>query len=276
MIYTAFSVYLLGILFAAMAVYRLWADLVKPRWVNWALLPGTLVSEMAFIFGSLITGGEVRRAKLMGGKEDAGRESRWHKESKADAEPTVETAPKLRFFGPVVAAFVSLLACGAGIVLAHVLLGKPVINQFASDLDTYALTARLKQLPRNTGQFWDQLKYQLDLLRRMAETWRELNWLNWCVPLFVYLATCLAIRLAPVGRPLRATLVAMVAAVGNIALIGLIWKRFYGVMDDIWPLVMYVWASLLFLLAVSLVIRGALGLVHALLEKQGEPKRAAA
>ena len=74
MIYAAFSVYLLGILFTAMGVYRLWAGIVKPGRVNWALLPGTVVAEMAYIFGSLITGGEIRRAKLMdAGKGGPGR-----------------------------------------------------------------------------------------------------------------------------------------------------------------------------------------------------------
>ena len=65
MIYAAFTLWLVLILFAGIGVYRLWTKLVKPAWVNWALLPGTVVSEMAYIFGCLITGGEIRRAKLM-------------------------------------------------------------------------------------------------------------------------------------------------------------------------------------------------------------------
>jgi len=30
-IYAAFSVYLLGVIFAGQGVYRLWADMIKPR-----------------------------------------------------------------------------------------------------------------------------------------------------------------------------------------------------------------------------------------------------
>ncbi len=67
MIYATFSVWLVLTLFAGMGVYRLWTRLVKPTYVHWALLPGTIVSEMAFIFGCLITGGEVKRAKLIEG-----------------------------------------------------------------------------------------------------------------------------------------------------------------------------------------------------------------
>jgi len=271
-IYAALSVYLLGILFAAMGVYRLWAGMVRPRWVNWALLPGTVVSEMAYIFGCLITGGEIRRAKLMGA---GGGGARGGKSAGAsEAEPTTEAEPKLRSVGPIVAALMSILACGAGIVIAHAVLGEPVIEQFAAGGDTPRLTGQLKALPKSTGQLWDQIYCQVDLLHRMAQTWTELNWLNWPVPLFVYLATCLTIRLAPVRRSLRASLAAVVVAAGIIALIGAIWKRFDGLVDDIWPLVMYVWSSLLFLLAVSLVIRGGVGLVRGLFEKEGRPARA--
>ena len=103
-----------------------------------------------------------------------------------------------------------------------------------------------------------------------------MNWLSWRVPLFVYLALCLTIRLAPVRRSLRATLAAVVALAGIIARIGAVWKRFGGLIDDLWPLVMYVWASLLFLLAISLMIRGGLGLVRALIEKGPPEKRPAA
>jgi len=42
-------------------------------------------------------------------------------------------------------------------------------------------------------------------------------------------------------------------------------------MDKLWPLVTYVWASLLMLLAVTLIIRGAVSLVEALLERKASP-----
>ncbi|GAH57198.1 unnamed protein product, partial [marine sediment metagenome] len=164
--------------------------------------------------------------------------------------------------------------CGAGIVIAHALLGEPVIAQFAANGDTFFLAGGLKSLPGGTGEFWGQLKDQLELLHRMAATWLELDWLNWRVPLFVYLATCLTIRLAPVRRSLRATLAAVIVLAGIIALIGAAWARLGGLMERLWPLVMYVWASLLFLLGVSLAIRGGVGLVRALLEKQPSGTRA--
>lgn len=264
MIYLAFSVYLLGILFVGRGIYRLWADLLRPAAVNWALLPGTIVSEMAYIFGCLITGGEVRRARLIdtgGAARGAGAEP---------SEPATEAAPKLRYVGPLVAAFAAVVACGAGIVLVHALLGKPVISTFAYGLDArLGLLALPQRLPASTDAFWDQAHTHVDLLRRMGRTWIELDWLNWRVPLFVYLATCLSVRLAPVRRSLRATLGAVVALAGLIAAVGAVWDRFDRLMEDLWPLVTYLWASLVLLLAVTLIVRGAVSLARALLARPG-------
>ncbi len=264
--------YLLCIVFAAMGVYRLWAEMLRPRWLNWALLPGTVVSEMAYIFGCLITGGEVRRARLMGG---AGRAGRGKARSSPDvAGPTTEAEPNLRVIGPIVSAFMSVSACGAGIVVAHAAVGGPVISKFAPAGEVFVLGQALQSLPGSWAAFWAQLRAQVDLLQRMAATWTQLDWLDWRVPLFVYLATCLTIRLAPARRSLRATLAAVVVAAGMIAVIGQAWKGFGAVMEDLWRLVMYEWALMLFLLAVTLVIRGAFALTRGLLAGQPSPKRA--
>ena len=103
------------------------------------------------------------------------------------------------------------------------------------------------------------------LLRRMCETWGELDWFNWRVPLFVYLSLCLSIQLSPVRRRIRATLAAVIAIAAMIAVTGLIWRRFAHLMQSIWPMLTYVWASLLFLLVLTLVILGVVSLVYILL-----------
>jgi hypothetical protein len=262
-IYAAFSVYLLGVIFAGQGVYRLWADMIKPRRVSWALLPGTVVAEMAYIFGCLITGGEIRRAKLMSGGGGGAAAPRRKASGGEEAEPTTEAAPKFRFLGPMVASFMCIVACGAGIIIARSLLGGPVIDEFAGGSG-----ASLPQaLPGSTAAFWSQIEGHVRLLRRMSATWLEVDWLNWRVPLFVYVSVCLSIRLAPVRRSLRATLSAVVVLAGGIALVGVIWSRFDGLMrNDLWPLVTYTWSLLLFLLAVSLIVRGGVALVRALIE----------
>lgn len=274
MIYAAFSVYLFGILFAGMGIYRLWAGMLKPRWVGWALLPGTVVSEMAYIFGCLITGGEVRRAKLMDGRNGSSRRRSRKSSAEDEAEPTTETAPKFRFIGPVVAAFVCIVACGAGIVIAHTLLGEPVIEEFVRGGGLLRTAALPKSLPKSADVFWGQVEDHVRLLRRMSATWTEVDWLDWRVPVFVYLTVCLSIRLGPVRRSLRSTLVAVVALAGIIALLGVAWERFDDLMKgDLWSLVTYIWSLVMFLLCVTLIIRGAVALALALAEKDTVSRR---
>lgn len=251
MIYATFSVYLVLMLFVGMGVFRLWSGLVKPAYVSWALLPGTVVSEMAYIFGCLITGGEIRRAKLMpdptGGKTGQG------------AEPTTEAAAKLPFVGPLVASLVSMVACAAAIYAAKAYLGEVVLNAFSDNIASGASLP--KALPGSSEAFWDQMQKQVSILHRMCDTWGQVPWSNWHVPVFIYLTACLSIRLAPVQRDGRATLTAVVVLAAGIALAGAVSERCTSLMHDLWPLLTYVWANLLFLLVVSLVLRGVIALV---------------
>jgi hypothetical protein len=258
MVYASFTVWLFLMLFMGMGIFRLWSGLVRPASVSWALLPGTVVSEMAYIFGCLITGGEIRRAKLIpgGGKGGDG-----------GSEPTTEATSALRVIGPLVAALVSIVACAGAVLFVHAFLGEPVMDRFAATLPAARLPNRL---PADLTGFWDQLEAQVSVLRRMFETWRNLEWTNWRVPLFVYLAACLSIRLAPVRRDPRATLGAVVVIAGVIAIIGALSPRFENLMSDVWPLLTYVWANLLFLLVASLVIRGIVALVRILSGKKGK------
>lgn len=255
MIYAAFSVWLFLILFVGIGIYRLWTGLVKPAWVNWTLLPGTVVSEMAYIFGCLITGGTVKHAKLI----DTPGEGK-----KGGGEAKTEASPGLKGFGPVVASLLAIVACGAAILLVHSLLGKPVLDQFNATRGFLESSGVPKELPDSWDAFWAQIGGQVSLLQRTLETWGQVQWSDWHVPLFVYLSICLAIRLAPVGRPVRPTLAAVVLIAVLIGLVGLTWKRFSDLMNDLWPLVNYVWATLLMLLVLTLVLYGVLALIAVL------------
>ncbi len=258
MIYAAFTLWLFLILFAGIGIYRLWSGLVRPAWLQWALLPGTVVSEMAYIFGCLITGGEIRRAKLMPEMKMKSSVAR------KDGEPTTEASEGVKYVGPVVAALTAIVACAGAILIAHALLGEPVIKQFATGDGLLRPAALPKALPTSWDGLWEQVSAQVLLLRRMCETWRDVNWLNWRVPLFIYLSLCLAIQLSPVRRPIRSTLAAVVAITVIIALIGLGWKQFASLMQDIWPLLTYIWASLLALLVVTLLLQGLVALIRTL------------
>ena len=261
MIYIAMTFWLLLILFAGIGVYRLLGQFGRPRWVDWALLPGTIVSEMAYIFGCLITGAEVRHAKLIS-SETSGRGSR-------RAGQATEATPKLKTVGPTIAALVAIVGCMAAIVIVHALLGGPVIGKFiTSDTAAGGKSMLTSVLPTSWEGFWSGLRGQVDLVRRMCETWGLADWMDWRVVLFVYLALCLSIRLAPVSRPVRPTLGAAIVISALIALAGLLSDRFTDLVTDLWPLLTYVWASLLLLLLLVLLTRGVVSLVSVLAGKR--------
>ena len=251
MVYVEFVVWMVLIVFCGIGVYRLWARMVRPSWLAWALLPATIVSEMAYIFGCLITGGEIRRARLLSASEDS------------DSEPTTEAAPRWKVVGPVVAALLAILACGAAIGLADRLLGEPVMKEFRF-ARSLADPADQPAALTSWDAFWLRLDNQLKLLRGMCETFVRLDWLNWRVPLFVYLAACLSVRLAPVRRPVRATLAAVGIMAVAIVLIGAASTRFSELLEMVRPILTYVWGILLVLLAGTLVVWGVVGLVRAL------------
>jgi len=255
LIYAAFTLWLILILFAGVGIYRLWTRMVRPAYVHWALLPGTVVSEMAYIFGCLITGGEIRRAKLI--------EMPTAKAGKGDAEPSTDASPGLKVIGPVLASLLAVVACVAAILVARKALGARVIEQFA--IDNGLFSAGLPQsLPMSWNEFWLQVDDQVILLRHICETYGSREWFDWRGVLFVYLGLCLSVRLSPVTRPMRPTLAAVVVIAAVIAIVGLVWPRFSGLMLDIWPLLAYIWASLLLLLVVTLLINGIVALVRVL------------
>ena len=252
MIYAAFALWLGLLTLAGMAIYKLWIGLLGPRVVNWLLLPGTVVSEMAYIFGCLITGGEVRRARLID-FGDAG-----------DGRTHTEAAAKYKTLGPLVASLMALVACGAAILIVDRLLGGPMLKAFLAQGVLNGSTSLPKTLPTSWDAFWGQAAGQLDLIKRMCETVGRLDWRQWPGPLFVYLAMCLSIRLAPARRNLRATLGAVVVIAGAVALAGLAWKKFGDLINDVWPLLTYVYATVATVLVVTLVTRGLVTLAASL------------
>lgn len=272
-IYVWFTIWVFLSLMTAAGVYSLLTKLVKPAWVNWLLLPGTIVSEMAYIFGTLITGGEVR-SKIMPSKDGDG------------GAPKTDATAKFKTAGPIIASALAIAAVGAAIVLVYSALDRPVIRDFTggdgrSDFVTLSpLDHPDKKMQASaTGvanALWDQAHYQVTILRKMTFTLGELHWTKWQIPLFVYLTICLAVRLWPSKRPIRPTLGAVIFLVLAIALTGAIWTRFSDLLKDIWPLLTYVWATLLLTLVVALILNGLVTLYKALAGKGGAPAKAKA
>jgi hypothetical protein len=244
MVWLALIFWLVLTIFLGMGVYALWARLIKPAYLAWVLLPGTVVSEMAYIFGSLITGGEVRSKLIPSGSG---------KEGAAGGGTQAKHSGK--FLGPMVASLIAIAACGAAMLATHALLGKPVTG-LVHQLDD--------RLPTSWQGFWEQGHSQLTAVQRMFESLADLRWSDWRVPLFVYLSICLGVQLVPSRRPVRPTLAAVVAIAAVIAIAGALSTRFDNLLAEVWPLVSYVWTMLLVLLTVTLLSHAVAALVRAL------------
>jgi len=265
-IYIWFVIWMFLLLAMAAGAYALLARLMSPAAVQWLLLPGTIVSEVAYMFGMLITGGEIRRRVL----PDA---------SGGGAAPS--GGGKYQWLGETVASLLSVVAVAVVLVTMWTLLDKPVIGKFigvgiTQRVALAPLDSRIRSGPSSAGDvadiIWDQAHNQVSLLRRLAGTLTELDWFAWRTPLFVYLTLCLSIRLWPSRRPIRPTLLAVVILAGVIAAVGAIWNRFESLLEDIWPLLTYVWTSLLLALVLTLLITGVVMLVRVLSGKSGQAK----
>ncbi len=252
MIYAAFIVWFILLVFMGIGVFTLAARLVGANTVRWLLLPGTLVAEMAAILGCLVTGGEVKRATLVGNKNES-------------PEPTTETSSRWKHVTPIVSGILVLLACSGGILLTDHLMGESVLKIFTIEGIWDSRAVLPQELPSQWDTYWTVAGDQLVLVRRMCETLGDLPWENWRVALFVYLSMCLAVRLAPARRNLRSVLVGICILAGVLAAAGGIWPDMAGLVDRLWPLVTYIYAMMLTLLAALLLISGAVGLIRVLI-----------
>ncbi len=271
--YAWFSVWLLLTIFMGMGIFTLLARLTKPVVVTCLLLPGTIVSELAYILGCLITGGEIRRSRIM--PESKGGDG---------GQPVTEAQSRLGFFGPLVASTFAIVACGAAILAVNKYVDKgDVVHQFALKSDGLLPPKGSfdEKAPASgaaaVNYFWKLVHSQVDLLKRSTDVLGELKWKEWKVPLFVYLSLCLGVRLSVATRPVRPTLAAVVLIAGGIAITGALWDKFSDLMSDVWPLLSYVWGLLLLTLVATLLLSGLVALLKALAGKSGGggPKPAA-
>jgi len=252
----AFAFWLLLIVFMALGTHRLLEQFGKGRYVDWLLLPGVLVAEMAYVFGCLITGAEVRSASLF--PTGTGRAA------------MTQTTPRIKVAGPIMAALIAMAGCVATIVVLHGLLGEPIIRDFIADES--GLIPKVGpdlsgQLPTTAEEFWAFPGRQVQLVRKMYETCLAANWLNWRVPLFVYLGLCLSIRLGPARRPVRPTLGAAVLGAIVLAVVQQASAAWADRINGLWLLLTYIWASLLLVLLLVALLRGCVYLVTVIREE---------
>jgi len=246
MLYAALTFWLLVIVFSAWGVHWLWSQMIKPRAVNTVLLPGTLVAQLGHVLGLLVTGNSVSNTKLMGDDEKG--------------EPTATTPDKQRIpvVGPVLVGLLPLVACAACLYLAASTLGRNVLL-------VQAAAPELPQtLPSSLAGLWQLLRTSVTVTENMLNAILRSDLFHWTHVLFLYLAICLTVRMTPFEGNRR-------GAIGAILLAGVaigVAASFIAPLDQAvrasWPVLNFAVGMLLFLLLLSLLISGLVGIVRIL------------
>lgn len=238
MIFAVTSLWLMVILLLAWAVVHLWSGIVRPKVVNMALLPGTLVAQMGRIIGLLVTGAKINNTALM---EDG---------EKGDPATDVHYEPKVPVFGPIVVGLLPMLAIGTVIYLVLGRFGRPVVASIPHD-------EIATELPLTLAAFWDQSRGLVTLAEETLNAVLRADMGTWKTLLFAYLMVCLTVRMAPFAGNVRGHVGAVVAACSILALINSLDSRTSQIVAQAWPLISLTVGWLLLLAIISLLARGA-------------------
>ncbi len=240
MLYAALTFWLFVILVVAWGVHQTWCSMIRPKVFNAVLLPGTLVAHLGHALGLLLAGGRVGDAAMSGNDRDG-----------AGGTPTM----KLATLGPVILGLLPFMACTAAIYLLVMLLGGPVMAHLKH-------SAAGPELPTTLAGVWDLLRAQITLVESTVMAVAVTDSGDWRTWVFIYLAACLAVQIAPFRGNLRGAVIAMVV-------LGVCWASLGYLVDAINPMGHQVWAVmnlilgvLLLLLFVALILRGGVGLAR--------------
>ena len=245
MLYAALTFWLLVLVFTAWGVHHIWSGLVKPRTVNLLLLPGTLVAQIGYVMGVLVSGGTVNNTTVI--KDDE------------TAEPQQDDNPKPRIpvIGPVLIGMLPLGACGVALYVASRSLGADITGKLGRDLLAVSL-------PVTMGQFWDLLRSLITLAQQAFEAVWTAELLQIPTAIFVYLVVCLTVRMAPFPGNLRGSIGAIVLLGVVAAVLGTALPAAVDMVHGWWPVLSLAVATLLALLLLSLAVRGLVELVRVL------------
>lgn len=252
MLYATLTFWLLVIVFCAWGVHELWSRLVKPRVVNTVLLPGTLVAQLGHVLGLLITGNSVQNTTLMSDDDDG--------------QPQAETPerPKVPIIGPILIGLLPLVACSACLYLAARLWGGPVVGGLSEGTSP----AVPKALPTSLAAVWELLRSSISMMESMLNAILRADLAQWQTLLFLYLAVCLTVRMTPFEGNRRGAIGAILLAGVTIGLLATVVTPVAGFIDQSWPILSFAVGMLLFLLLISLLVTGVVGLIKVMVKNQ--------
>jgi hypothetical protein len=239
MLYAAFVFWSIVAIFAARAVYGLLGRVMPPKVLNYALLPGTLVTQIGHHLALLVTGGTVNASRLANDSTGA-------PEIQADGKPRIPV------LGPVLVAVVPIFLCGLALVFAA--------DWFNARMMMREVAVLPQALPRSLDGFWMRIREVIDALAGAQGMWMHANWDLWRTWLFAYLAICLTIRMSPLSQDLRPALLG-VAMFGVIAwLVGMFTNQLDLKLKQFWPNLSFLVSNLLLILLVGLAAAACLGI----------------
>lgn len=248
--YAAMTFWLFVIVFSALGVHRLWSSLVQPKIVNSILLPGTLVAQLGYILGTLVTGGTVNNTTLVKDNESC------------EPETGEDPQSKVPVVGSIILALLPMAGCAVAIYWTARYFGAPFIEAIQQ--------ARFNQmlLPTSLPAFFETVRGALGLVEHLVAVVQASDLQNWETLLFLYLVVCLTVRMAPLTGNLRGSLGA-IALFGVLAfLLSQITKSQTGAFSTAWPLIVFCVAVLLLLLIFSLLLTGIVNLVKTVLDQR--------
>jgi len=243
MIYAAATLWLLVVVLLAWGVRLLWGGILKPRTVNVVLLPGTFVAQVGRVVALLITGAKVSNTALM--------------EDEEKGEPATESSyeSKLPVFGPMIVGFLPMLATGAAGYLVLTKLGGPLV-------ETAARERIPAELPSSMAAFWDQFRMLLTMSENTLNAVVHADMPAWQLAGFVYLMTCLTVRMSPFEGNVRGHVGAIIATFGALALLNTVSPSPSAILTTAWPLVSICVGWLVLLMMISLLASGIVATVR--------------
>jgi hypothetical protein len=245
MLYAALGFWLAIVVLSAWGVHTLWSGMVKPRVVNVALLPGTLVAQMGHVLGLLVSGGTVNNTTLIR-DDDA-----------ASPQQTPDPKPRIPVIGPVLVGMLPLVFCALAIFLAARYLGGKAVEEM-----TYHRAAQ--QLPVSWPAFWDLLRNHINLMEQTFGAMLRLSRDDWRPWVFLYLLVCFCVRMAPFPGSMRGALGAIVIVSILIALLGMMTPRAESFVHDGWGVLSLSVSTLSLLLLFTSITKGFVALVQLL------------
>jgi hypothetical protein len=251
MFYAALTMWLLVIMFSAWGVHRLWSALVKPRVVNSLLLPGTLVAQLGHVLGLLLSGNSVQNTRLMGDDDEGKPES---------DTPEQERLP---IIGPILVGLLPLVACGACLYLVAHLWGGSILNNVSQSATLHVA----QSLPTSLASLWDLLRGVITLIENLLNAIVASDLPNWPTALFLYLAVCLTVRMAPFEDNRRGAIGAIFLAAIVIAVLASLIPAVERFVQTSWPILSFAVGMLMFLLLFSLAVTGLVSFVRILARK---------